>query len=273
MKRIVVVMMLALMLFGCREKKKVYYETDVEQVPEQMSPYDVDWIGLFIRCHELDSIKSVAEVTSQRGGRPMPPLPDSLDAIWQEMTSRILMRQGSEAFGLYESHRDDIERYLRLDFINYGFVTRVYLPYKATQSTKEEYGEICIDELKKELTKAQRSIMLGEGIPSHYESLLMDLFYAFVNNSRNEEALAMCNEILAYYDATNAAGTIKYAEMLGRKASLSHDNGNAYTAVVSAKQAIKIYKDNMAAATPEQKQTMADAIKSLEDNINSWQKR
>ena len=62
MKRIVVVMMLALMLFGCREKKKVYYETDVEQVPEQMSPYDVDWIGLFIRCHELDSIKSVAEV-------------------------------------------------------------------------------------------------------------------------------------------------------------------------------------------------------------------
>ena len=158
MKRIAVVLMMALLITGCQGKKKqVFTEEDLE---EQIGiKPDVDWIGLYVRAHELDSLKNIAEVTAARNGSPMPALPDSVKALWDEMGAMMLLRNGEKAFDIYDTHREDIENYLRLDFLNYGFITKVYLPYKATISTREEYGEICIAELEKEFAKVQQQLM------------------------------------------------------------------------------------------------------------------
>ena len=180
MKRLAVVLLLALICFGgCRnngKKKDVFYQSDLKE--EAIPGIAVDWIGLYIRCHELDSIKNVAEVAARQAGHPFPTLPDSVPTLWDGMMGDILLRNGDSAFGTFDSHRQDIADYLRMDFINYGFITKVYLPYKAMKSTREEYGDICIKELETEFDKAQMSIYYTGQTPSHYESMLMDLFYA-----------------------------------------------------------------------------------------------
>ena len=167
--------LVALLCFaGCRNKKKdVLTQSDLPE--EIIHDSDVDWIGLYIRCHELDSIKNVAEAAARKAGQPMLDLPDSVPELWNSMMGNLLMRNGDNAFATFDSHRKDIADYLRLDFINYGFITKVYLPYKAMKSTREEYGDICIKELENEFDKAQLSIYYNGVTPSHYENMLMDM--------------------------------------------------------------------------------------------------
>ncbi|MBP5506105.1 MAG: hypothetical protein J6X89_08425 [Bacteroidales bacterium] len=274
MKRIVVVMMLALLLAGCHGKKKeVYYQTDVEQ--DMGLRTEVDWVGLYVRCHELDSLKKGVEIAGLKAGDPLPALPDSLTKLWEDMTTKIVMRDGEGAFALYDSHREDIEKYLRLDFLNYGFITKVYLPYKATVSSREEYGKICIEELEKEFSKAQETLRMGGGIPSHYDDMLLDLFLAYVNYDRLQEADGMCGEIMAYYKAMGKENTLQYADMLGHKAELYHRMGSNYTSVISANQAIKMYDDFLKSGTlgEDQAKKVLDSKAALESKLKEWQKK
>ena len=50
--------MLVLCIAGCRNiQKKVYVQSDLKEEIKDPSK-DVDWIGIYIRCHELDSLKN-----------------------------------------------------------------------------------------------------------------------------------------------------------------------------------------------------------------------
>ncbi|MBQ3660143.1 MAG: hypothetical protein II963_08325 [Bacteroidales bacterium] len=272
MKRVVVVIMLALCIAGCRNnQKKEYYQSDLKEdtVPNK----DVDWIGLYIRCHELDSLKNLAEVGARQQGHPYEALPDSVGTIWSNMLNEILLRRGSVAFGMYDSHREDIAKYLRLDFINYGFITKVYLPYKATQSTREEYGEICIKELENEMAKAQMGLMYGGPVPSHYENLLNDLFLAYVNYEHNDKALDLCEEILAYMSNRYGEESREYANMLNNKANLCNNTGSAYSAAVAARRAISIYDKLIAdpATEADTRAKLKEEKEKLEGKLQLWQ--
>ena len=275
MKKILTALMLvlAISLAGCKEKK-VYNQADIAGQDVLQPGSDVDWIGLYLRAHELDSIKKVAEVQSLRAGYPMEPLPDSVSTLWDNMLNEILLRHGDIAFDkMYDNHRDDIERYLRLDFIHYGFITKVYLPYKATVSTKEKYGEICIGTLERELAKAQSTIMYTQQVPSHYGSLLEDLFYAYVNYEKNDKALALSDDLLAFLASGYGQVSAEYAKVLAEKATLCHATGSDYSAVVTARQAIALY-DRLLAA-PAADEAAAAELKAqkekLAEKISLWQ--
>lgn len=266
--------MLTLCLMAGCKGKKVYTETDIKK-EEVLSPgVDVDWIGLYLRAHELDSLKNVAEVSSAKAGQPFEQLPDSINALWSNMMNEILLRRGNVAFDMmYNTHRDDIRRYLRLDFINYGFITKVYLPYKATVSTREQYGEICIEELEKEMEKANMTMMYAQQVPSHYEHLLKDLFYAYVNYDKNSEALAMCDQVLNYFATNYGTDTFEYANMLNNKASLLHKTGSTYSATITAKQALATY-DKLLVSEGLDDHLAADILKEkekLSEKITAWQ--
>ncbi|MBO4557552.1 MAG: hypothetical protein J5693_02970 [Bacteroidales bacterium] len=277
MKRFAIVLTIALLIAGCQgrnKQQKVFYESDIKE--EIRHNEAVDYIEIYLRAHDLDSLKQVVEMDQARAGRPMPALPDSVNQLWSNMLNEILLRRGEVAFDImFDTHRKDIADYLRMDFINYGFITKVYLPYKATVSTREEYGEICIKELEQEFIKAQQGLMMGQGIPSHYEHLLMDLFYAYVNYEQNDKALNLCDEILAFFDATGGKNSLNYANMLCNKANLLNNTGSAYSAAIAARQAIKIYEDYMAAAKgdePDLEKVAADK-KSMEEKLKLWQEK
>ena len=263
-------MMLALMIAGCQGKKKVYYQTDV--IPEEETT-DVDYIALYLRCHELDSIKDLAVSAAARNGRPFEALPDSVGDKWNTLIGLILNRKGEQAFGFYDANRDDFARYLRADFINYGFITRVYLPYKATVSTREQYGDICIAELEKEYIRVQQGIMMGQGVPSHYESLLNDLFYAYLNYERYDEASPICDQMLAFQQVTRGEKSPEYASVLAKKADLLHRSGSDYSATVAAKQALQIYDACLASPMVKeaQAQQISEAKGALEASLKEWQ--
>ena len=272
MKRIFVVMMLALMIAGCQGKKKVYYQSDVKVDEELENAKGVDYLTLYIRCHELDSIKDSAVAAALKGGHPFEALPDSVAKNWDDMIGLILTRQGERAFQFYDNHRQSIADYLRLDFLNYGFITRVYLPYKATVSTQEEYGDICISELEKEFIKAQQGLMMGMGVPSHYENMLMELFHAYVNYGHNDQALDLCNEILAFIQVTYGPESENYANMLNNKANLCNNMGSGYSAAIAAKQAIAIYDKCLAEGGDEERMAKIAGEKSkLEEKLKLWQ--
>ena len=273
MKRIIVVILMALLCFaGCRNKKKdVLTQSDLPE--EIIYDSDVDWIGLYIRCHELDSIKNVAEAAARQAGQPMPALPDSVPELWNSMMGNLLMRNGDAAFATFDSHRKDIADHLRLDFINYGFITKVYLPYKAMKSTREEYGDICIKELENEFDKAQLSIYYNGVTPSHYENMLMDLFYAYVNYGHNNAALELCDLIMQYLEQNYGTENLSYANMLSNRANLNHDMGNGYTATITAKRALALYDKLLAGDSLDEKgrNTATTEKKKLEDKLQLWQ--
>lgn len=269
--------MLALCLVaGCKGKKQVYTEADVKEKDVLAPGTDVDWIELYLRAHELDSVKKVAEVAAAKLGQPMEALPDSIPQIWDAILNEVLLRHGNIAFdGIFDYHRADIARYLRLDFINYGFITKVYLPYKATVSTKEEYGEICIRELEREMEKAQMSIMLGQQVPSHYEHLLYDLFYAYINYDQDDKALQMSEEVLQYLSANTGEDSREYANMLTNKANLCHKTGNAYSALITAKRALGIYEKLLSEPSQDEatRQKMIEDRDKLQEKLKLWQEQ
>lgn len=274
MKRIftLVMLVLAIALAGCKEKK-TYVQSDIKQDSPLAPGTDVDWIGLYMRARDLDSLKNVAVEANQRAGLQMPSLPDSVPAIWDEWNNLILLRKGGSAFSLFESHRQNFADYLRFDFINYGFITQVYLPYMATVNTEEDYGQICIRELETEFVNVQQKLMMGGPVPSHYESLLMDLFFSYANFGEEQRALSLIEEILSYTSATYGEMSPKYATMLCNKANLCNNTGNAYSAAVAARRAIAIYDQCLAAGgqdaeTIEQMQSERSA---MEAKLKLWQ--
>jgi hypothetical protein len=274
MKKIFVVLMLALCIAGCRNnQKKVYTQADLEE-DFNVSNTDVDWIALYIRCHELDSIKNILETGAVRSGKPMPALPDSVGVLWTTMLNEILLRHGNNAFGLYDSHRKDIADYLRADFINYGFITKVYLPYKATVSTQEEYGEICIKELEEEMSKCQMSMVYSRQEPSHYEDVLKQLFFAYTNNGKWNEASQLCDMVLSYLGGKYGESSREYANMLGNKADLYGKTGSKYSATVTGKRAVGIYESLLAdpGMDAEMREKISEDKKVLEEKIQlNWQ--
>ena len=263
-------MFLALMLFGCKEKKQVYFESDV--IPEE-ERLDVDYIALYLRCHELDSIKDLAVKAAAANGQPFEALPDSVNQKWNTLIGLILNRKGEQAFGYFDANRLDFARYLRADFINYGFITRVYLPYKATVSTREEYGDICISELEKEYFRVQQGIMMGQRIPSHYESLLNELFYAYQNFDRLEDAAAMCEQMLAFAQVSHGEKSPEYAAVLVKKADMLHKGGSSYSATVAARQALQIYDACLKSPAVKEAdaQQISEAKSDLEAKLKEWQ--
>ena len=263
--------MLALMLAGCHGKKKVYYESDVIEGEE--AGVDVDYIALYLRCHELDSIKDLAVTAAAKSGTPFEALPDSLNEIWNNLIGMILTRKGDQAFSYYDAHRADFARYLRLDFINYGFITKVYLPYKATVSTREQYGDICIAELEKEYVRAQQGLMMGQGLSSHYESLLNDLFYAYKNYDRYEDALNMSEQMMAFAQMAHGEVSAEYASVLVKKADVQHAMGSDYSAMITAKQALQIYDACLKSpvVNEAQAQQISEARSGLEAMLKEWQ--
>ena len=272
MKKILFVLMLALLIAGCKEKKKVYYESDVIADEEYDKSKEVDYLTLYIRCHELDSLKDLAVKSAIKDGVRVEALPDSVGKIWDDFITLVLSRRGEPAFELFDTHRQSFADYLRLDFINYGFITKVYLPYKATVSTREEYGEICIAELEQEFMKAQQGLMMGQGVSSHYENMLMDLFYAYVNYGYNDKAYNLCTEILAFVKMRYGEDSINYATMLNNKANLCNNMGNSYSAMVSAKQALTIYDKCLAeGGDPAQMQRIREDKQKLEEKVKLWQ--
>ena len=275
MKRIVVIMMMLLCIAGCRSKKEKNVLTQSDLKQDIISDTDVDWIGLYIRCHELDSIKNVAEETARKGGHTFAALPDSVPELWNGMMGDLLMRNGDNAFATYDSHRKDIADYLRMDFINYGFITKVYLPYKAMKSTREEYGDICIKELETEFDKAQMNIYYTGQTPSHYENLLMDLFYAYLNYEHNDKALGLCDMILQYLESHYGSECLSYANMLSNKANLCNNMGSAYSASVAAKRAIGIYDKILSESALDESslETAKEEKKKMEDKLQLWQKK
>ena len=275
MKRVIVVIMLALCLAGCHNNKKKGAISQADLNDEVIAPENVDWIGLYIRCHELDSIKNVAEAAAASLGQPMETLPDSIPALWDTMLGEMLLQHGDNAFDLFDSHRKDIEDYLRLDFIYYGFITKVYLPYRAMKCTKEEYGVICIDELEKEYAKAEWVFYKTGQAPSHYEHMLMDLFYAYLNYDKNDQALSLCDSILQYLGDTYSEESLGYANMLSNKAHLCGNMGSTYTAIITAKRAIGIYGKILANPSLSQDviETATKEKKKLEDKLQLWQKK
>lgn len=270
MKKILVVMLLALMMFGCKEKKKVYYESDVI---EEEARSDVDYIALYLRCHELDSIKDLAVKAAAASGKPFEALPDSVNQKWNGLIGLILNRKGEQAFEFYDANRVDFARYLRADFINYGFITRVYLPYKATVSSREEYGEICIAELEKEFVRIQQGLMMGQGIPSHYESLLNELYYAYMNYGRYEEAAGMCDQMLAFAQVAHGEKSPESAAVLAKKADMLQKGGSSYSATVAAKQALQIYDACLSSPAVKEAdaQQISEAKSALEAKLKEWQ--
>lgn len=275
MKRIFTVLTLAALLAfaGCKEKK-TYTQSDIKQDSVLAPGTDVDFIGLYLRAHDLDSIKNVAVAQRAKAGMPMPALPDSLGKMWDEWTGMILLRQGEKAFDFYDSHREDFAKYLRLDFIGYGFTTQVYLPYMATTHTEEEYGEICIRELESEFVKVQQQIMAGLPVPSHYDNLLNDLFFAYANFGESQRALTLSEEMLSYTKATYGEKSLPYANTLNNKANLCHNMGNAYSAGVAARQAVAIYdallKEAQAKGDEEQVEPISEKKNALEEKLKQW---
>ncbi|MBR5034516.1 MAG: hypothetical protein IKX71_04340 [Bacteroidales bacterium] len=271
MKKLIVVLMLALCFAGCHNQKKVYTQSDIDG--EQKSVPDVDWIGLYQRCHELDSLKNILEASAVHAGQPLPALPDSVNGLWTSMLYEILLRHGENAFGLYDSHRADIEKYLRMDFLGYGFTTQVYLPYKATVSTREEYGVICIKELEEAMSKAEMTRMYTGQEPSHYEDVLKQLFHAYVNYEKYDEAAAFADIVLSYLRGKYGDESREYANMLKNKADVCGKRGSNYSAMVSGKQAVLIYDKLLADPNldPEIRAKMSEDKKELEDNLQLWQ--
>ena len=276
MKKILTALMLvlAVALAGCKEKKP-FIQSDIKQDNVLAPGQDVDWIGLYLRAHDLDSLKDVAVEGSRKIGIALPALADSVPALWEEWTNLLLLRKGKQAFDLFDSHRRDFADYLRFDFINYGFMTQVYLPYMATVNTKEDYGKICIEELEGEFVKAQQSIMAGNPIPSHYENLLIDLFYAYANFNENDRALTLIDEILAYTSANYGEDSPKYATMLCNKANLCHNMGNSYSAAVAARRAIAIYGNCLSSDRygEEERAKMIKEKSGIEAKLDLWQQK
>ena len=273
MKRVVVIMMLALCVIGCRNnQKKVYTQSDVRE-DLNVNNKDVDWIGLYIRCHELDSLKNIAEAAAEKNGTPMPALPDSVTTLWQNMLNEILLRQGDIAFGIYDTHRPDIESYLRLDFINYGFITKVYLPYAATVNTREKYGEICIKELEEAMSKAEMTKMYGGYEPSHYEDVLRQLYFAYVNYDKYDQAAPFCDIVLSYLRDKYGDESIEYANMLNNKANMCNNMGSGYSAMIAGKRAVSIYEKLLRDPNldHEEKEKIAVDKLKLEDKLKLWQ--
>ena len=262
--------MLALCFAGCRNQKKVFTQSDL---PDSEEVTDVDWIALYLRCHELDSVKNILEATAVRAGQPLPTLPDSVNVLWTTMLNEILLRHGDNAFGLYDSHRADIEKYLRMDFLGYGFTTQVYLPYKATKSTKEEYGVICIKELEEALQKAEMTRMYTGQEPSHYEDVLKQLFHAYVNNEKYDEAAPFADIVLSYLMGKYGEESREYANMLKNKADLCGTMGSNYSAMVAGKRAVIIYDKLLADPNldPELRAKVSEDKKKLEENLQLWQ--
>ena len=267
-------MMLTLCLMAGCKGKKVYNETDLKNEETLDAKTSVDWITLYIRAHELDSLKQVAEVAKAKTGSPFEQLPDSVNALWSNMLNEILMRNGDVAFDqIFDNHRADIQRYLRFDFINYGFITKVYLPYKATVSTKEQYGDICISELEKEMQKADMTLMYSGQTPDYYEHLLNDLFYAYVNYNKDNEALALCDKVLKYFASNIGTDTYEYANMLNNKANLCHKTGSAYSAIIVGKQAIAAYDKLLTLADLDEHRAADIHLKreKLSEKVKTWQ--
>ena len=275
MKRtIIVAIALLFAVAACKNNQKVYYESELKKDQIMPEGTDVDWIALYLRCHDIDSIKNVALENMRLSGAPVVDIPDSLGQLWNEFNGWILHRNGRIAFDeLYDKRRDDFARYLQLDFINYSFTTMVYLPYKATTTTKEDYAGICIRELEREYVKAQQKIMFTQQMPDYYESLQMQLLYAYINGGRENDALAFCDELLSYAKTTYGEDSISYATMLNNKANLCNNMGNAYSAIVSAKRALSIYDkclSELEPSDPEYEQLKEEKA-SLEAKIKLWQ--
>ena len=273
MKKIVVVLMLALCFAGCRNNQKMYTQSDLKE-DIGVTNTDVDWIALYIRCHELDSLKNILETGAVRSGKPMPALPDSVGVLWTTMLNEILLRHGNNAFGLYDSHRQDIANYLRADFINYGFITKVYLPYKATVSTQEEYGDICIKELEEEFSKCQMTMMYNRQEPSHYEDVLKQLFFAYANYGKWNEASQFCDMVLSYLGGKYGESSREYANMLGNKADLYGKTGSCYSATIAGKRAVGVYEKHLAdhGLDAEMRAKISEDKTKLEEKIRqNWQ--
>lgn len=273
MKKVVVVLMLVLCIAGCRNsQKRVYTQSDLKEEIKNPNT-DVDWISLYIRCHELDSLKNILETNAAKNGTPMPALPDSVGAIWSSMLNEILLRHGNNAFGLYDIHREDIANYLRADFINYGFITQVYLPYKATVSTREEYGDICIKELEEAVSQAEMTRMYGGYEPSHYEDALKQLYLAYINYERYDQASPFCEIVLSYLRDKYGEDSIEYANMLNNKANMCNNMGSGYSAMVAGKLAVSIYEKLIAdpGLDPERRNKISEDKKKLEDKLQLWQ--
>ena len=273
MKKVFVVLMLALCIAGCRNnQKKVFTQSDLKEEFKDESN-DIDWIGMYVRCHDLDSIKNIFEANAAKNGNPMPALPDSVEAIWNNMLSEILLRHGRIAFGLYDIHREDIANYLRADFINYGFITQVYLPYKAAVSTREEYGDICIKELEEALQKAEMTRMYGGYEPSHYEDVLKQLYLAYINYEKYDEAAPFCDIVLSYLRDKYGEESLDYANMLNNKANMCNNMGSGYSAMIAGKRAVGIYEKLIAdpALDPERRAKITEDKKKLEDKLQLWQ--
>lgn len=276
MKKIVFALALALLFAaGCHNsEKKVYTGSDIKEQNAPVDNKEVDYLGLYYRAHELDSLRNLAEIGAAKSGMPFEALPDSVTRMWNDLIGYMIARNGDTAFGIYESHRADFDRYLRLDFISYGFLTKVYLPYKATRSTKEEYGKICVQELETAYVKALRTKIQTGQTPSHYPNLLKDLFYAYINNGQDQDALDFCNKevLVDIYDREGES--LNYANVLTNRARLYHRLGQKYSASVSAKQAISVFEkiagDN--SYSEKDRADAAEAKASLEENLKQWQK-
>ncbi len=276
MKKYAFVLALALLAAaGCHNsQKKVYTGSDLKEQPGPVDNKEVDYLGLYYRAHELDSLRNVAEKGAEQCGVPFEALPDSVTRMWNDMIGYMVARNGDTAFGIYESHRSDFDRYLRLDFISYGFLTKVYLPYKATRSTKEEYGKICVEELENAYVKALKTKMQTGRAPSHYPNLLKDLFYAFVNNGMDQEALDFCNKEVLGDIYAREGESLNYANMLTNRAHLYNRLGQKYSASVSAKQAIAVFEkiSGDALCSEADRCAAAKAKASLEENLKNWLK-
>ncbi len=276
MKKIAFALALALLFAaGCHNsEKKESAGSDLKEQDAPVENNDVDYLGLYYRAHELDSLRNLAEIGAAKSGMPFEALPDSVTRMWNDLIGYMIARNGDTAFGIYESHRADFDRYLRLDFISYGFLTKVYLPYKATRSTREDYGKICVQELEMAYVKALRTKMQTGQTPSHYPNLLKDLFYAYINNGRDQEALDFCNsEVLVdIYDREGES--LNYANTLTNRAHLYNRLGQKYSASVSAKQAISVFENIAGDNTYSEKDraSAAEEKAKLEEKLKLWQK-
>ena len=281
MKRTLVLVAAAMFVFACgnngsnnggTESDSALAAIDLEQ-----TGMNINWRKMLNDAMALDSLK--LNISGSIPESQLSPISEEAGQAWLKFVGLLGLDKGKEAFEYFESHEGSFAEYLRFDTLYYLFVTKVYLPGCTVRMNQGDYQRKVVDVLEKELGKADRyinsSLYSGEiAFPDYYEDLIMQLMFAYKNAGDKDSAYKMSGMITDYVAGRYGKDNIQYANSLCSKATLAAESGSSYTAVLTARQAIKLYRQlaGQPDMSEEDAKEAAGQADYLEGMIKEWQK-
>lgn len=257
---------------GSAENDSALAAVDLEQ-----TGISINWRKMLDDSMALDSLKN--GIAASIPASQLTPISVEAKQSWFKFIGMLGLDKGKEAFEYFESDEKSFAEYLQFDGIYYLFVTRVYLPSCSVRMNQSDYQRKVVDVLEKELGKADQyvnaSLYSGNiAFPDYYDDLLMQLMLAYKNGGDHDAAYRMSNMITEYVSGRYGDDNLQYANALCNKASLAAEAGSGYTAVLTARQAIKLYSQlaGQSGLSEADAKEIADQVDFLESSLKEWQK-